>query len=69
METFFDFMNRTEPYSEAELKAMWERSLEEWLPLTSELSPDHEEVMNTISQFEACVDEIILQPYRETVHE
>ena len=34
-----------------------------------DLSPDHEEVMDTISQFQACVDEIILQPYRETIYE
>lgn len=34
-----------------------------------DLTVDHEEVEETISQFEACVQEILLQPYKETVHE
>lgn len=53
------WIHRWEPFSDEELAEMGR----------IDLSPDHEEVMDTISQFQACVDEIILQPYRETIYE
>ena len=44
-----------------------------WYELTEETtevsSVYPEEVEETISQFEACVQEILYQPYLETIHE
>lgn len=54
------WLDRTEPFSEAE----WAKIRAQEIPV------DHEELEQTISQFEACVQEILyLQPYRETVYE
>lgn len=53
------WIHRWEPYSNEELSQMWR----------IDLSTEHEDVEETISQFEACVQEILLQPYKETVHE
>lgn len=33
-----------------------------------EVPADHGDVEETISQFQACAMEIILQPYRETIY-
>lgn len=48
----------TEPFSEDELRAM------------EEVPVEHEAVEETISQFEACVQEILyLEPYKQTLYE
>ena len=50
------WFHKTEPFSEEELRAM------------EEVPVDHDEVQDTISQFEACVQEVLyLAPYRETL--
>ena len=52
------WLHMTEPFSEDELRAM------------EEVPVEHEKVEETISQFEACVQEILyLEPYRQTIHE
>lgn len=52
------WLHMTEPFSEDELRAM------------EEVPVEHEKVEETISQFEACVQEILyLEPYRQTLHE
>lgn len=54
-----DWIHKWEPFSNEELATMGRL----------DLAVDHEEVEEQISQFEACVAEILLQPYKETVHE
>ena len=55
-----EWQHKTEPFSNEELAAMGR----------IDLSTDHEEVEETISQFEACVQEILyMDAYKETVHE
>lgn len=52
------WLHMTEPFSEDELRAM------------EEVPPDHDDVEAAISQFEACVQEILyLEPYKQTIHE
>lgn len=52
------WLHMTEPFSEDELEAI------------KEVPIDHDEVEEAISQFEACVQEILyLAPYKETIHE
>ena len=53
----FAWLHMTEPFSEDELRAM------------EEVPVEHDDVEEAISQFEACAMEIILQPYKETIHE
>jgi hypothetical protein len=52
-----DWIHKWEPFTNEELATMGRL----------DLATDHEEVEDTISQFEACVQEIIFQPYKETV--
>ena len=54
------WLDRTEPFSEEE----WE------LIRAQDIPHDREELHETISQFQACVEEIIyLEPYKQTVYE
>jgi len=53
------WLHRAEPYTNEELARMGR----------IDLSTDHEEVEETISQFEACAMEIILEGHKETIHE
>lgn len=54
------WLHQTEPFTNEELAKMGR----------IDLSTDHEEVEETISQFEACVQEILyLEPYKQTIHE
>ena len=54
----FAWLHQTEPFSNEELASMGRL----------DLATDHEEVEETISQFEACVQEVIyLAPYLETL--
>lgn len=54
-----DWIHKWEPFSNEELATMGRL----------DLSQDHEEVEETISQFEACAMEVILQPHKETIYE
>jgi hypothetical protein len=53
------WLHRAEPFTNEELARMWR----------VDLSQDHEEVEETISQFEACAMEIIREWYEQTVNE
>lgn len=54
------WLHQTEPFTNEELAQMGR----------IDLSTDHEDVEETISQFEACVQEILyLEPYKQTIHE
>lgn len=62
MDTYFSFMDKLEPFTDSELHA---------LGITRDslvkIEPK-EDVEETISQFEACVQEVLyLEPYRETL--
>ena len=54
-----DWLHQTEPFTNEELAQMGR----------IDLSQDHEEVEETISQFEACAMEIIREWYEHTVNE
>ena len=57
-ETYFAFYDKLEPFTDWELHAVVIKEI------------DHEEVEETISQFEACVQEVLyLEPYKQTIHE
>lgn len=54
------WLHMTEPFSEEEFQKL----------NADEVPVDHAEVMETISQFQACVEELIyLEPYRQTIYE
>ena len=54
------WLHETEPFSQEELAQLQ----------AQEVPLDHDDVMETISQFQACVEELIyLEPYRQTIYE
>lgn len=52
-----DWIHKWEPFTNEELATMGRL----------DLATDHEEVEDTISQFEACAMEVIMEGYKETV--
>lgn len=63
MDTYFRFLDKTEPFTDSELHALGiDRN---WKVIQMR----HEEVEETISQFEACAMEVIMEWYKETIHE
>ncbi len=64
-ETYFAFYDKLEPFTDSELHAL---GITKQPVVIKEI--DHEEVEETISQFEACVQEVLyLEPYKQTIHE
>lgn len=53
------WIHKWEPYTNEELKKLGR----------IDLITDPDEVEETTSQFQACVDQIILQPYKETLYD
>lgn len=63
MESHFDFLDRLEPFTDSELHALGIDKDGNKIQLK------HEEVEETISQFEACAMEIIMEWYKQTISE
>jgi len=56
------WVHKWEPYSNEELRKLGRIDL-----ITD--NEESEEVGETVSQFQACVDEILLRPYKQTIYD